>query len=254
MITMDLGLKGKKAFVSGSTQGIGLGIAKALHQEGCSVALNGRSVSRLAVATKSLQGSVGIRGDVSRPKDASKIIRKAVVALGGLDILVCNVGSGSSVSPGKEDAREWQRVFGINLWSATNLVEAAQKYLIASKGTVVCVSSICGLEVVPGAPVTYSAAKAALHAMIRGLARPMGKMGVRINGVAAGNIIHENSVWARKLQKQPLKTKKMLSEEVALQRLGKPGEVADLVAFLTSRRASFANGAVWVLDGGQNRS
>jgi NAD(P)-dependent dehydrogenase (short-subunit alcohol dehydrogenase family) len=182
------------------------------------------------------------------------VVRKAVAALGGLDILICNVGSGRSVPPGKEDAREWQRVFGINLWSATNLVEAAQKYLVASKGAVVCVSSICGLEVVQGAPVTYSAAKAGLHAMIRGLARPLGKMGIRINGVAAGNIIHGNSIWAKKLQKQPLQTKKFLSKEVALERLGKPEEVADPVAFLASRRASFATGAVWVLDGGQNRS
>jgi len=250
---MDLGLNGKKAFVSGSTQGIGLGIAKALHQEGCSVALNGRSVSRLAVAMKSLQGSVGIHGDVSRPKEASKIIRKAVVALGGLDILVCNVGSGRSVPPGKENAQEWQRVFGVNLWATTNLVEAAQKYLAPSKGAVICVSSICGLEVVPEAPVTYSAAKAAIHAMIRGLARPLGRAGIRINGVAVGNVIHENSVWAERLKKQPQKTKKLICEEVPLQRLGQPREIGDIVTFLASSRASFATGAIWALDGGQAR-
>jgi len=251
---MDLRLKGKRALISGSSRGIGYAVARALVEEGCKVAINGRSPKQLAAAAKALKASVGIRGDVSRPREASMVVRKAVAALGGMDILVCNVGSGRSVPPGKEDAGEWQRVFGINLWSATNLVEAARKYLVASKGVVVCVSSICGLEVVPGAPVTYSAAKAALHAMIRGLARPLGKMGVRINGVAAGNIIHENSVWAKKFKHQAFKTKNMLEEEVALQRLGQPEEVADLVAFLASSRGSFATGAVWVLDGGQSRS
>ena len=251
---MDLRLKGKRALISGSSRGIGYAVARALVEEGCRVAINGRSPKQLAAAAKALKASVGIRGDVSRPREASMVVRKAVAALGGLDILVCNVGSGRSVPPGKEDAGEWQRVFEINLWSATNLVEAAQKYLALTKGVVVCISSICGLEVVPGAPVTYSAAKAAIHAMIRGLARPLGKMGIRINGVAAGNIIHENSIWARKLKQQPLKTKKLLREEVALQRLGQPKEVADLVLFLASPRAAFATGAVWMLDGGQART
>jgi len=251
---MDLQLKGKRALISGSSRGIGYAVAHALVEEGCKVAINGRSPKQMAAAAKTLKGSVGIRGDVSRPKEAKIVVQKAVVAMGGLDILVCNVGSGKSVPPGKENAREWQSVFGINLWSATNLVEAAQRYLASSKGAVVCVSSICGMEVVSGAPVTYSAAKAAIHAMIRGLARPLGKMGIRINGVAAGNIIHENSIWAKKLQQQPLKTKKMLREEVALQRLGHPKEVADLVLFLASSRAAFATGAVWTLDGGQARA
>lgn len=251
---MDLRLKGKRALISGSSHGIGYAVARALVEEGCRVAINGRSPKQLAAAAKALKASVGIRGDVSRPREASMVVRKAAAALGGMDILVCNVGSGRSVPPGKEDAGEWQRVFGINLWSATNLVEAARKYLVASKGVVVCVSSICGLEVVPGAPVTYSAAKAALHAMVRGLARPLGKAGVRINGVALGNIIHESSTWAERLKKQPKKTKSFIDEQVSLQRLGQAEEVGDVVAFLASSRTSFVSGAIWALDGGQARN
>lgn len=251
---MNLELKGKKALISGSSRGIGFAVAQTLTQEGCQVALNGCSPTRLAVAVKSLQGSVGLCGDVCRPREASLVVRKAVAAMGGLDILVCNVGSGRSIPPGQENVREWQRIFGVNLWSATNLVEAARKYLVASKGVVVCVSSICGLEVVPEAPITYSAAKSALHAVIRGLSRPLGKTGIRINGVAAGNILHKTSVWAAKMRKERKKTEAWLKREVSLQRLGHSQEIGDVVAFLASPRASFVSGAIWVVDGGQTRS
>lgn len=250
---MDLKLQGKKALISGSSRGIGHIVARVLAQEGCHVALNGRSQARLSLAVKSLKGSVGIRGDASCPKEAGVVIRKAAATLGGLDILVCNVGSGRSVPPGREDAHEWKRVFEINLWSATNLIEAARKYLVASKGVVVCVSSICGLEVVPGAPITYSAAKAALHAMIRGLSWPLGRGGIRINAVAAGNILHETSVWAAKMRKERKKTDEWLKKEVSLQRLGRSQEIGDVVAFLSSPRTSFVSGAIWVVDGGQTR-
>ena len=105
-----------------------------------------------------------------------------------------------------------------------------------------------------GSPITYSAAKAALHAMIRGLSWPLGKTGIRINGVAAGNILHETSVWAVKIKKERKKTEAWLKKEVSLQRLGRSQEIGDVVAFLASPRASFVSGAIWVVDGGQTRS
>jgi NAD(P)-dependent dehydrogenase (short-subunit alcohol dehydrogenase family) len=158
------------------------------------------------------------------------------------------------VPSGEETLEEWQRVFALNLWSTTNSVEAAREALAASKGTIVCVSSICGLEVIPGAPVTYSAAKAALHAYVRGIARPLGREGVRINAVAPGNILFDGSVWSRKLADDPQAVKAMLDKEVALGRLGTPHDVAGLVVYLASPRAGFATGGIWTLDGGQTRS
>jgi NAD(P)-dependent dehydrogenase (short-subunit alcohol dehydrogenase family) len=134
------------------------------------------------------------------------------------------------------------------------MVEAARPALASSKGSVVCISSICGLEVVPGAPITYSSAKAALHAYVRGIAHPLGEQGVRINAVAPGNILFEGSVWTDKLSKDGDAVKKMLDREVALTRLGTPQEVAKLVAFLASPSSGFTTGKIWALDGGQVRS
>jgi NAD(P)-dependent dehydrogenase (short-subunit alcohol dehydrogenase family) len=115
----------------------------------------------------------------------------------------------------------------------------------------VCISSICGLEVIPDAPVTYSAAKAALHAYVRGIARPLGKRGVRINAVAPGNILFDGSVWSCKLAEDNPAVGAMLSKDVALGRLGSPEDVASLVAYLSSPRSGFATGSVWTIDGGQ---
>ncbi len=251
---MNLELTGRTALVTGSSKGIGRTIAGALHAEGCRVALNSRNGSDLSLVTSSLNGAIGIVGDVTQPPEAHRVVAEAVAVFGGLDILICNVGSGRSVSPGGETAQEWQRVFALNLWSATNTIEAARDALIASRGVIVCISSICGLEVIPGAPITYSAAKAALHAYVRGIARPFGKYGVRINAVAPGNILFNGSVWSRKLAEDKQAVETMLDRDVSLGSLGSPDDVANLVTYLASPRSAFATGQVWTLDGGQTHS
>lgn len=251
---MELNLKGKTALVTGSSRGIGKSIAEMLHAEGCRVALNSRKIDDLTRLAEDMSGSIAVQADVTQADQAQQMVADVIDALGHLDILICNVGSGSSVPPGNENFQEWQRVFAINLWSTTNTVEAAQQAMSETKGSIICISSICGTEVIPGAPVTYSAAKAALHAYVRGIARPLGKQGIRINAVAPGNILFDGSVWSRKLKEDSDDVKAMLERDVALADLGTPQDVAELVAYLASPRAGFATGGVWTLDGGQVRS
>ena len=250
---MELELSGRRALVTGSSRGIGRAIAELLYAEGCQVVLNGRTVEDLEKARDDMPGAMAVAGDVTREDDAQRVVDESVAALGVLDILVCNVGSGRSVPPGDETYAEWRRIFEVNLWSTTNTVEAARKVL-ASGAVIICVSSICGIEVVPGAPDTYSAAKAALNAYVRGMARPLGKHGIRIHAVAPGNILFDDSTWSQKLSEDAGLVEDMLEREVALSRLGTAREVAELVAYLASPRASFATGCVWPLDGGQLRS
>lgn len=251
---MQLDLSGKVALVTGSSKGIGRVIAQTLHEEGCRVVLNARNAAELGDAAAKLTGASGIVGDVSQPAEARRIVAEVLSTFGQLDILVCNVGSGRSVPPGKETADEWQRVFASNLWSTTNCVEAASDALISSKGVIICISSICGLEIIEGAPVTYSTAKAALNAYVRGIARPLGRQGVRINAIAPGNILFEGSVWSRRLAEDSQAVQAMLNNDVPLGCLGTPNDVANLVAYLASPRSSFASGSVWTLDGGQVHS
>lgn len=251
---MQLELEGKTALITGSSRGIGRAIAQAFHREGCNVMLNARGDELLRRAAGALGGRAAFFAcDVTDARACAALVAATLGKFAGIDVLVCNVGSGASARPGEESHAEWQRMLAVNLTSCTNMVEAATAALITSRGAVVCISSICGVETVPGAPVIYSAAKAALNAYVRGLARPLGNANVRINAIAPGNIVFEGSVWADKLAADPASVEVMLKRDVALGRLGRPEEIADLALFLASPRAAFTTGSVYVVDGGQVR-
>ena len=247
---MDLGLIGKRVLVTGSSHGIGLSIAQAFHLEGCQVVANGRDAKNLAASVKDKVGYFGIPADMTDPQQARKLIDGATELLGGIDILVCNVGSGASVKPGTEQLDDWQRSLSTNFLSATNAVGAAIAELKKTKGVIVCISSICGDEVIQGAPVPYSAAKAALNAYIRGMSLPLALDGIRINGVAPGNILFAGSVWDKKLSDDAPAVKQMIEDCVPLKKLGNPLDIANLVLWLTSPLASFITGSVTVGGGG----
>ncbi len=249
---MDLELSGKVALVTGSSSGIGLAIAEGLAREGCRVALNGRDAQKLATAAKRLNG-LPFPADVTVPGQCHSLVESVLQAYGGLDILVCNVGSGASVPPGEETPEEWQRMLDLNLLTAAHMTAAAREALGKRQGVVLCISSICGREVL-GCPIAYSAAKAALHSFVQGMARPLGRAGVRINALAPGNVLFPGSTWERKLAQNAGAVDQMLDGEVSLARLGRAEEIADFAVFLCSSRSSFATGGIFVVDGGQSRS
>src|SRR5437667_401388 len=253
---MKLDIEGRVALVVGASRGIGFAIAETLAAEGANVAMAARGFDGLKSAAEKIGRGASFHGaDVTDPASAQALVNDIEKQLGRIDILVCNVGSGASVPPGKETAAEWSRVMDINLFAATNMIEAARPLMGRGTGdrAIICVSSICGLAAL-GAPVTYSAAKAALNATVRGLARPLALEGIRINAVAPGNILSADGTWARKIAENKSAVDEMLVRDVPLRRLGKPEEVADIVAFLASPRAAFITGTVIVADGGQLRA
>ncbi|MBB4422999.1 3-oxoacyl-[acyl-carrier protein] reductase [Bradyrhizobium sp. CIR48] len=253
---MKLELNDRVALVTGASRGIGLAIATTLAAEGAKVALAARGTETLNAARTTVGGiSSAHVADVTDPAAAKALVESVEKHWGRLDVLVCNVGSGASVPPGRETAAEWSRVMDLNLFAATNMIEAARPLMARGSGdrAIVCISSIAGMAAL-GAPVTYYGAKAALNATVRGLARPLALEGIRINAVAPGNILSADGTWARKIAENRQAVDEMLQREVALRRLGTPEEIADVVTFLASPRAAFITGSVMVADGGQLRS
>ena len=251
---MKISFKNKVVLVTGSSSGIGLSIAKKFVDLNAITLINGRNKQRLIKAKCEVNAKDFICGDVSDKEISNRIVNDIIKTYGKLDVLVCNVGNGKSVKPNNETIDEWKKSFQENFLSASTIIEASKEALIKSKGVITCVSSICGIETIINAPITYSISKSALNRYIKSISKPLGKLHVRINGVAPGNIIFEGSVWEKKLIEEKRLVKKMLSDEVALQRFGKPEEIANLVGFLSSQYSSFITGQIVVIDGGQIRN
>jgi 3-oxoacyl-[acyl-carrier protein] reductase len=258
---MELGLAHSRVLVTGSSRGIGYGIASCFLEEGATVVLTARDGGRLTTAGTELGQKFGTsnvetyQGDLGDPGVRQSL--KVAIQAKGLDHLVCNAGSGRSVPALQEKAADWQQMLDVNLLGAAGMVRDVLSLLTESAGrgrapTVTFVGSICGIEAI-GCPLTYASAKAALWAYAKNLVKPLAELGIRVNMVSPGNVRFPGSVWDSKIAHDPSAVESMLNSEVPLRRLASLDEIAAAVVFLSSKKASFITGANLVVDGGQTK-
>lgn len=261
---MDLDIEGNAALVTASSSGLGKASAAALAREGANVALNGRDEDRLAAAVEDVRRIargevVGLPGDLTEPADVRALVDRTVDAFGGLDHLVTSAGgppSGAFLETAEED---WYAAYDLLVMSVVRLVFAAADPLRADGGgTIVTIASRSVKEAVD-ALVLSNAVRMGVIGLEKTLARELAPK-VRTNAVLPGTIETDR---IEELVEQALARGEYESYEegvadwgndIPMGRLGRPDEFGDVVAFLSSPRASFVNGVAVPIDGGQLRS
>tara|TARA_Y100000768_G_C23971807_1_gene680942 strand:+ start:239 stop:982 length:744 start_codon:yes stop_codon:yes gene_type:complete len=244
-------VKKKNILITGSSRGIGLSIAEKLYKDEYNqIFINGRNKKKLENLKKKKLANCEIAlGDINN----STVLKKINKKIKRLDVLICNIGSGRSKITGKETKQDWEKSLSQNFYSSVNTIKVFEKKLIKSKGIIICISSICGMEFIKGAPITYSVSKAALNAFVRFYSKYLGTKGVRLNAIAPGNILFKGSTWEKKLQKNKRMTLNQIDQEVSLKRFGTAEDIANLVNYLIKDNSKFINGSIIVADGGQIR-
>jgi 3-oxoacyl-[acyl-carrier protein] reductase len=245
---MDLGLKGKKAIVTGGTRGIGHATASLLAAEGCDVAIcarhKGPVEETVAALARAGVRAVGGAVDVADLPALRAWVAEAADALGGLDIFVANV---SALAQGM-DENAWRRGFEIDVMGTVFGIEAALPIIERSDaGSIVVVGSTAMAEVY-GPTRSYAAVKATLVPYVKGLARNLAAKNVRANMVSPGNVYFKGGVWNIVEERNPEMFASMLARN-PMGRMGTPEEVANAVIFLASPRASFITGTNLIIDG-----
>ena len=246
---MDLGLRGKKAIVTGATKGIGRAIVELFAAEGVDIGLCARTEDEVESAVRALKlRGVNAVGEALNVRDGEAYkawLERTATALGGCDIFVPNVSAGG----GFDSEKNWIRNFEVDVLHTVRGCEALMPHLEKSgSGSIVIISSTNALETF-GVPQGFNAMKAALVTYSKQLSQHVGKRGVRVNSISPGPIYFEGGAWEL-IKGTMAKLFDYALKQIPSGRMGTPEEVARIVAFVASPAGSLITGSNIVADNG----
>lgn len=241
---MQIDLSGRSALVTGSTRGIGRGIAQLLSESGANVAVVGRDRAKAEEAASALRNARGFGCDVSDPAAVTTLVEDVEKAFGAVDILVNNAGITRDNLLIRLKDEDWDAVMNANLRAAFVAIRAASRGMMKRRwGRVINVASVVGLVGNKGQS-NYAASKAGLIGLTKSVAKELASRNILANVVAPGFV--ETDMTAA----MTADARETLVKQIPLERLGKPSDIAGTVAFLASEYASYITGQVFVVDGG----
>ena len=241
---------GRRVLVMGGSRGIGRSTALAFARNGASVAICARGADGLAATKRDLEAvganAFAMPADLSRAEDITRFVSAAADALGGINVLVNNAsGFGAT-----DDEVGWAAAVSVDLMAIVRASQAALPYLeLAGEGAIINLSSISALRAAKRNP-PYGAIKAAVDHYTASQARTLAARGIRVNAVAPGSIEFPGGTWEDRRTNDPELYDSTLAQ-IPFGRMGTPEEVAELILFLASRRASWITGQSIAVDGGQ---
>jgi 3-oxoacyl-[acyl-carrier protein] reductase len=255
---MDLGLRDRVCLVTGSTSGIGLETARLLAEEGARVVVTGRDPERVEQARKQANAAFGAAYDLSHPSAPGELLEEATRAVGPVDCLVNNVGEAYQVGFEELSDEQWDAMWQLNVMSYVRCIRAVLPGMKeAGAGVIVNVSSTAGKRPSTGMP-NYSVTKAAVLSLSRLVADLYAKNGIRCNAVTPGPTA--TPAWladggladqqAARSSNARLQVIEAVGKGRPLGRLAEPEEIASVIGFLCSERASYVTGSAWSVDGG----
>lgn len=251
---MDKEFANKTILVTGATSGIGKATALRFAQAGANVAAVGRdqtALSHLRAAVKSAGGNCeSIEADLSQRDEPDSVVSQTIEHFGGIDVLVNAAGHISSGTIETTSAEAWDRMIDINLRAVYLLMQRALPSLIERQGNVVNVSSVTGLRAFPGV-LAYCVSKAGLDQLTRCAALELASKGVRVNAVNPGVVVTEIHKRGGMTEEQYEAFLQHSKDTHPLGRVGDASEIAELIFFLASSRASWITGATYSIDGGR---
>ncbi len=256
---MDLGLRQKVAVVTGGSRGIGKSIALSLAAEGCRVAICARQEAALQKAAQEIQSQgaevLALALDITNPEHATKLVHDTVARFGGIDILVNNAGGNRRGAFAERTDAEWEEVLALNLTSHIRVSRAVIPQLRAQGGgAIIFIASIFGRESGGAGLSIYNTTKAGVISVAKIMAVELAKDNIRVNSVAPGSIRFPGGSWDQRCLQDPQGMAEFVKREIPMGRFGTAEEVANVVTFLASARASWVSGACVNVDGCQSRS
>ncbi len=257
---MDLELTGKTALITGASRGIGRAIAASLASENCNLLLCARGAEALEATAHELRVAHGVRvetaaADITQPDVPARLVESARQHFGSLHILVGNAGGNSRGRFEDTTDEAWAEIMDLNVYSHLRTARAAIPVLKASGGgSMIFVASIFGREAGGAGLSIYNTTKSALISAAKIMAVELGGDKIRVNTVAPGSIRFPGGSWDKRVQADPEAMKQFVAANIPMGRFGRADEVADVVSFLASARASWVSGACLTIDGVQSHS
>jgi 3-oxoacyl-[acyl-carrier protein] reductase len=241
--------KKKVIFITGSSSGIGFELAKKFLEFGFDILINSNNIRNLKKASKFLNNCKYFLGDVTNVKSLEKIFNQIKKEYKKIDFLICNYGNSNF----NNNHLDFEHAFKNNFFTTVNTISYSLPILKQNKSKIICISSVCGVEVIKNAPLGYSVAKSAVNNYVKGFSNMLAERGISINALALGNVMFKGSLWEKKIKDNAMKTKKYIKENVPMNKFATIDDIFRVSLILLFQESNFITGCTYIVDGGQTK-